>query len=431
MNQFVMSRSKKKQQQQPRGGRVCLRWMIFVFVVGSYWMLVQVGLEERRVRAQIFSEKQSQPQWNSSNSSSSSMEPSSPSSSSWFGACLLVMDDNHFLIEWLAFHYHVLPLRQLIIAIDPRSRTNPESILDRWKDLIDITIWKDASHILHNDTEVREAEEWVRLKFAADAPSPHLIRHRARQRLFYYHCLQQYKQQQHLSYVLLTDTDEYISINYPTLIHMYGTEVADAVPITEPGSVLKLLNYHRNMYPDSNLTSSSCIQIPRLRYGTVETTTTDNNYSQPLLPTSLQTSLNGSHFATLRWHHHANFENYQQNRISKTIIDVSQIDIRHIRPVDSIHRPVRKYCGRRKLHIRPNQQILLIHHYLGTYQQYAARENDARRSGGQERSIEMFQTTSRLHQASNHMVVGWLQGLEQSLGTEKTLFLLQNVGQVE
>jgi hypothetical protein len=68
---------------------------------------------------------------------------------------------------------------------------------------------------------------------------------------------------------------------------------------------------------------------------------------------------------------------------------------------------------------------------LGTYQQYAARDNDARRSGGQERSIEMFQKISRLQQASNHMVVGWLQGLEQSLGTEKILFLLQNVGQVE
>jgi hypothetical protein len=25
-----------------------------------------------------------------------------------FAACLLFMDDNHFLIEWLAYHYHVL-----------------------------------------------------------------------------------------------------------------------------------------------------------------------------------------------------------------------------------------------------------------------------------------------------------------------------------
>jgi hypothetical protein len=160
-----------------------------------------------------------------------------------------------------------------------------------------------------------------------------------------------------------------------------------------------------------------------LRYGTVETTTTDAQLQ-------LQTSLNVSHFATLRWQHHANFDNYQQNRISKTIIDVSQIEDRHLRPVDSIHRPVRHFCGKRKLHIRPNQQILLIHHFLGSYEQYTARQNDARRDGP-ERSMDMFRHASRLQQASNDMLLGWLQGFEQTMGAQKTQYLLQNVGQVE
>lgn len=47
-------------------------------------------------------------------------------------ACLLVMDDNHRLIEWLAYHYHTLPLRYLVIAVDPRSQTQPDKILQRW-----------------------------------------------------------------------------------------------------------------------------------------------------------------------------------------------------------------------------------------------------------------------------------------------------------
>lgn len=42
-------------------------------------------------------------------------------------ACLLIMDDNHFLIEWLAFHYYVLRLRYLIVAVDPRSTTTPDA----------------------------------------------------------------------------------------------------------------------------------------------------------------------------------------------------------------------------------------------------------------------------------------------------------------
>ena len=40
-------------------------------------------------------------------------------------ACLLIMDSNHLLIEWLAYHYHVLRLRHLIVAVDPRSTTTP------------------------------------------------------------------------------------------------------------------------------------------------------------------------------------------------------------------------------------------------------------------------------------------------------------------
>ena len=38
-----------------------------------------------------------------------------------FSACMLVMDDNHRLTEWLAYHYHVLPLRYLVVAVDPKA----------------------------------------------------------------------------------------------------------------------------------------------------------------------------------------------------------------------------------------------------------------------------------------------------------------------
>jgi hypothetical protein len=35
---------------------------------------------------------------------------------STFSSCLLVMDDNHRLTEWLAYHYHVLPLRYMVVG---------------------------------------------------------------------------------------------------------------------------------------------------------------------------------------------------------------------------------------------------------------------------------------------------------------------------
>ena len=50
-----------------------------------------------------------------------------------FSTCLLVMDDNHHLVEWLAYHYHVLPLRYMIVVVDPRSTTSPSYLFNRWR----------------------------------------------------------------------------------------------------------------------------------------------------------------------------------------------------------------------------------------------------------------------------------------------------------
>ena len=108
-------------------------------------------------------------------------------------ARLLVMDDNHFLIEWLAYHYHALPLRNFIVAADPRSKTSPSPILQRWRKNHGVTIteWRDQDYV--TDSDRQEAEHWAQRKFG-DIPQA-LIQHRARQRLFYYHCMRRFKRQ--------------------------------------------------------------------------------------------------------------------------------------------------------------------------------------------------------------------------------------------
>jgi hypothetical protein len=58
-------------------------------------------------------------------------------------AALLIKDDNYWLIEWLAYHYHVLPLQHLVAAIDPNLKTSPRKILDSWKGLMQIDIWEE------------------------------------------------------------------------------------------------------------------------------------------------------------------------------------------------------------------------------------------------------------------------------------------------
>ena len=67
-------------------------------------------------------------------------------------ACLLVNDENPRLPEWLAYHYQILPLRSLIIAIDPSSRLSPQSILNRWTNDhavlgLDIQVWNDIDYL--------------------------------------------------------------------------------------------------------------------------------------------------------------------------------------------------------------------------------------------------------------------------------------------
>eukprot|EP00588_Corethron_pennatum_P009150 CAMPEP_0194271248 /NCGR_PEP_ID=MMETSP0169-20130528/5088_1 /TAXON_ID=218684 /ORGANISM="Corethron pennatum, Strain L29A3" /LENGTH=204 /DNA_ID=CAMNT_0039013557 /DNA_START=100 /DNA_END=711 /DNA_ORIENTATION=+ len=68
-----------------------------------------------------------------------------PEKTDVISACLLVKDDNHILSEWIAYHYTTLPLRHLVVAVDPISETSPADILGRWnKEMdMDIHMWGD------------------------------------------------------------------------------------------------------------------------------------------------------------------------------------------------------------------------------------------------------------------------------------------------
>jgi hypothetical protein len=63
-------------------------------------------------------------------------------------ACLLVNDENPRLPEWLAYHYHVLPLRSIIVAVDPASRYRPNEILKRWVPMgMKVDVWEDVDYL--------------------------------------------------------------------------------------------------------------------------------------------------------------------------------------------------------------------------------------------------------------------------------------------
>jgi hypothetical protein len=67
-------------------------------------------------------------------------------------ACLMFMDDNHRLVEWLAYHYFVMPLRHVVVLPDPDSRTSPMVVLERWKPYMTVEVWNDTYGVNTNDT---------------------------------------------------------------------------------------------------------------------------------------------------------------------------------------------------------------------------------------------------------------------------------------
>ncbi|KAL7581076.1 hypothetical protein ACA910_005879 [Epithemia clementina (nom. ined.)] len=342
-------------------------------------------------------------------------------------ACLLVMDDNHFLIEWIAFHYHSLPLQYLVLAVDPRSKTSPSSVLNRWRKNANITIvqWNDRDFM--SDTEQQEAEAYVKHYFGGpNKVGPALVKHRARQRLFYYKCMLHLKEHKR-DWALLTDSDEFVYLNYPTIERLGRTNVP---PITQPGSVLTFLKseLHRPATAPglvSNLTTP-CVQIPRIRFGAMESTQAEV-YSN--LPSSVVSSsgLDPLQFQTLRWRKHAHPDDYGYNRISKVLIDLSRVPWDELKPVDSIHRPIRSMCGHRRLHIRKSQQVLVINHYLGTLEQYTFRD-DSRL--GNERSIQQYNKVKQIQSQTDDDIRPWLGGLVNQHGHKIATELLKDVGVV-
>mmetsp|Transcript_2734 Transcript_2734/g.7616 ORF Transcript_2734/g.7616 Transcript_2734/m.7616 type:complete len:528 (-) Transcript_2734:193-1776(-) len=66
-----------------------------------------------------------------------------------FSFCVMIKDDNDIINEWIAYHYHTLNLRRMIVAIDPSSKTSPSTLFQRWRDHFGMSIieWSDADYM--------------------------------------------------------------------------------------------------------------------------------------------------------------------------------------------------------------------------------------------------------------------------------------------
>lgn len=189
-----------------------------------------------------------------------------------FAACLLTKDDKIILPEWLAYHYTVMPLRYLIVAVDPLSITSPEPILDMYRNYTDLKIetwtgnwyWK----MIH----------WNKLSKLPPKTDELIITvKRQRQRSFYSLCLQRLQKLNH-TWTVLIDTDEYFTYNSVMSAELKGGgNISDAVleaehrrqlpaPIGKQNETIAHWIHHRGAEQVGLTNETLCAVYPRLQF---------------------------------------------------------------------------------------------------------------------------------------------------------------------
>lgn len=325
----------------------------------------------------------------------------------------------------MAYHYHVLPLRYLIIAVDPRSRTSPTAVLNRWRRMgVVIEEWNDFD-FLKADIARNAVPDDAELQVKRD-------RHRIRQKNFYQSCLQRCKEQDR-TWVTLIDTDEFLNYNHKGGDAFEAWEAretkllkesiyADKVRIrpshtppttAQAGALIRYIQQEKAAgHP---FYQRSCISCPRLQFGAKESTPEER---QKQVGSQI---INADRLDTLRFRKHAERQDFVKNGLSKSILDVSRID--KFPRIQSLHRPIKTICT------APWKDDwdsgLRINHYLGSWEAYSFRD-DSRRGG--ERSFEGWAFKAQDAEETDDNIRPWIGGFIKAHGEEKAKNLLQGAG---
>jgi len=128
--------------------------------------------------------------------------PASLASNATVSACLLIKDDNDILPEWLAYHYHTINMRDIIVAVDPTSTESPSAILQKWRQNTNLNVreWTDDSYMpeefLKTGTTPLSERQIKDMSPQADDEAKRLVaNHRYRQRVFLTRCMKSFRQQ--------------------------------------------------------------------------------------------------------------------------------------------------------------------------------------------------------------------------------------------
>lgn len=364
-------------------------------------------------------------------------------------ACLLIKDDNDLLNEWIAYHYHVLDMRYIVLAVDPSSLTSPQPLLQHWGqvtsemgDPLHTLIWNDTDYMpndflqkgyhiapkfINGDAKASKWHEGTEDEATVIQDNLRIANHRFRQVTFVSACLRHVRNENR-TWAIHIDTDEYVVIN--PVLRQKQKELRSNVSIPkdlqQPSTVIHFLQDIIDR--DSHLRTKAnypCVSMPRLLFGSVEDKQIEEKEEniQARLPAGLLNNATLSlQLETLRWKYHTNYTDKDRNAQPKVIIDVSKVPLTDemFKPKPfSIHRPSKRLCRRiDQLDFYAVDKFpLSLNHYLGTWERYMAR-NDTRRS---ERA---YKFKASVHDGKDGWIASWIEGFVQRVGLNRAIKLL-------
>ena len=337
-------------------------------------------------------------------------------------SCIMVMDDNHLLVEWIAYHYFVMNMRYLVVLPDPQSRFSPKPVLDRWRDKMTIVEWTYEDYMEEDHLD----EAMAFLNSTNSTPEDAQVYHNKRQNEFLRKCAMHMKDHDR-KWVSFHDVDEYYVINEDA--------VRDASKkMQEMGGGMKLLNDLQlqivsllNFLKQAGNGTSSLIPAPlqyvgpcvttyRTPYGAIESSKHLRNMNVPEF-------LDARRFETLRWRHH---EPHTHPQDGKALLDVSRIDIDVLNSTESFLRPHELIPTCPDIFYHDNA-FLRINHYVGNWEYYSFRKNDGRQ--GARKNRRKWGRESMVHGGtSGDEARPWITGFVRHFGQEQAVGLLKDCG---
>jgi len=221
-----------------------------------------------------------------------------------FSACIMWMDENYRLEEWLAYHYYVLKLRYVVITIDTKSETSPQAIIDRWTNNDNANLNMTIVTMTPPKYMINYRMWMKRIELSRVTPTEenmytnvdYIIKN---QKAFYRACTR-HLIEQNRTWTSYHDLDEFVTFgdgnDDPQALALHTHKMK------QPGYILHRLNsIKQQMAPDSyvNVTGLSCLAIDRKRYVSRELSPeeTDELFTPPItpiIPSSTSISLSSS-----------------------------------------------------------------------------------------------------------------------------------------